>query len=63
MPDLLYLWYSYCEINPLNAMNDFAWKALFFVTLSAVFPMVGYYLDWRARRRNHRRSRKPDAKV
>lgn len=34
-------------------MSDFAFKALFFVILSALFPLIGFYLDWRARRKNH----------
>ncbi|MGF1532522.1 MAG: hypothetical protein ACFCUI_02380 [Bernardetiaceae bacterium] len=42
-------------------MSDFAWKALFFVILSALFPLVGYYLDWRSKRKNNTpRSPKPN---
>lgn len=31
--------------------ENFVFKAIFIITLSTVFPMIGYYLDYRSKKK------------
>lgn len=35
------------------AMNNFLMLVIFILTASAIFPLVGYYLDYRERRKQN----------
>ncbi|ANQ47717.1 hypothetical protein KMW28_14585 [Flammeovirga yaeyamensis] len=35
--------------------SNFIYKVIFILTLSTIFPMVGYYLDYRSKKKRFKR--------